>query len=79
MARVDTTKIRILAIERMFQSGKPLNAPQILRRLEMEYDITADRKTIYSDICDLTRFLPIDKLGAGRYTRYQLIDMEASE
>lgn len=79
MPRVDSTKIRILAIERMFQRGKPLNVPQILRKLELEYDITADRKTIYSDICDLTRFLPIDKLGGGRYTRFQLIDMEEQE
>lgn len=52
------TRVRLLAVERII--GKtPVTLPQILDRLEWEYDITADRKTIYQDIAALTLFIPI--------------------
>ena len=56
--RTGETKRRILAIERMLTKHKRLTTPEILRRLEKEYDITAERKAIYDDIAVLTTFLP---------------------
>lgn len=58
MAREDS-KIRLLAVERMLLGGRPISTAQILRRLELEYDITADRKTVYDDIRTIDLFVPI--------------------
>lgn len=78
MPRKDDSKRRVLAIERMFQTGRPLTTAQILRKLDLEYDIRVDRKTIYSDICELTWFMPIEKFSHGRSAYYQLIKMEVN-
>ena len=76
MARAGDVKIRILAIERMFQKGKPLNTTTIINKLKMEYDIVANRKTIYDDIAALNMFLPIDivELGGRKYYRLENYD-----
>jgi len=72
MARAGDVKIRLLAIERMFQTGTPLNARMIINKLSMEYDIQAERKTIYDDVAALTMFLPIDIVELGGRKYYQL-------
>lgn len=69
-------KERILAVERMFQTGKPLTAPKIIEKLYLEYDIKVDRKTIYDDIAVLTRYMMIEQYGAGRSSYYQLATHE---
>ena len=52
------TRVRLLAVERII--GKtPVTLSQILDRLDLEYGIIADRKTIYQDIAALTLFIPI--------------------
>lgn len=52
---------RILAIERiLLQNPKGLTTKQIIDKLDNLYDIHADRKTVYSHIAVLTRFLPIE-------------------
>lgn len=72
MAKGENSKRKILALERMFLRMKPLTMRQILDVLAYEYDIEADRKTIYADIKELTMFLPIVTKGKGRYTVYQI-------
>ena len=72
-------KIRILAVAKMLSEGRRINSSEILRRLDLQYDIQADRKTIYSDICAIDRFMPID-LIPGRCGGYKKFDvMEALE
>ena len=51
-------KLRILAIERML-SDKGITVKEIIEKLENQYSISADRKTIYDDLNALTFFLPL--------------------
>ena len=76
MANRDNTKERILAMERIFLRKKPLNVPQIIDKLDREYDIQVERKTVYNDIAVLTMFLNICEFGVGRNHVYQLVDTE---
>ena len=73
MAKTDNTKIRILAVAKIINEGRKVPASDIMRRLDMQYDIQADRKTIYSDICAIDRFCPI-KVIPGRFGGYQKFD-----
>lgn len=76
MGTRDNTKRRLLAVERMFQSGRPLTVQQILSKLDVEYDIKAKRQTIASDIQELTMFMPISVCrGKGNTAVYQLRKM----
>ena len=75
MKREDS-KIRILALERIFESKKPLTAQQIINRLHAWYGIVVERKTLYDDIACLVRFMNIQMFLRGRYTYYQLCDLE---
>jgi predicted DNA-binding transcriptional regulator YafY len=75
MAKNETDKIRLLAVERIISRGRRVSAAQILSELERRYDIKADRKTIYSDIMAIDRFMPVDVTG-GRYGGFQVIDWE---
>lgn len=71
------TKIRVLAVAKMLKEGRRITATEILMRLDKEYDIQADRKTIYSDIYAIDRFIPIDAVS-GKNGGYKVYDvMEA--
>lgn len=51
------TKRRILAIYTLLDTARePLSAKQIMSRLENQYDIKCERKTIYDDIFVLKEF-----------------------
>jgi predicted DNA-binding transcriptional regulator YafY len=67
----EETKIRILAIERMLKEGRKLTCSEILRKLDLQYDIQIDRKTLYSDIYAIDKFMPIE-VCTGRYGGYKL-------
>ena len=66
----EQSKIRVLAIERMLGSQKPLSISAIQKRLDLQYDIHAERKTIMSDIYAIDRFCPIE-ITYGRYGGYR--------
>ena len=70
------TKERLLAIERMFMTRKPLTVKQIIEKLDLEYDIRANRRAVYDDIAVLTMFMNIDRFGEAQSLRYQLIDFD---
>lgn len=59
MAKRDDSKIRLIAVYRMMESGEKLTSTQILNRLKSQFDIEADRKTIYSDLMAIDRFMPL--------------------
>lgn len=69
-------KIRVLAIERMLNEGRKITAPEILRRLELQYDIKTTVKTIRRDICDIDRFIPIKVTQGygGGYQKYNVLE-----
>lgn len=67
MGRSDSTKERILAIERMFKTGKVWTVETIQNELSVKYGITVERKTVYADIKSLDKFIPIVKVQRCRY------------
>ena len=72
--KTDTTKIRLLAVERMILRGEKITTQQILRELDLKYDIQVDRKSIISDIYAINRFIPIESKG-GKNGGYQMVDV----
>ena len=71
------TKIRILALERLFLTGEPLKVDHMRMYLSSEYGINVDRKTIYRDISALSTFLSIQTVGKGKTHCYILADHQA--
>ena len=63
MAKGNDSKIRLIAVYRMMESGENLTSTQILNRLKSQFDIEADRKTIYSDLMAIDRFIPLQVDG----------------
>ena len=54
------TKARILALERILMGAqKPLKCDEIIDKLNKQYHIYANRKTIYDDIAVLTCFVNV--------------------
>lgn len=71
-------KIRVLAVAKMLNGGQLMTSNDILRRLELQYDIKAERKTIYDDIVAINRFVPIEVTG-GRGGGYRKCVVETEE
>lgn len=53
-------RMRILAIERMLSTDKYIKAPEIIKRLDLLYNIHADRKVVYKDMYAIDRFIPLE-------------------
>ena len=62
------TKRAILAIERIMTNA-PQNASRIIERLENEYGIIAERKSVYDSVAVLTEFMMIEKNGKGYFVQ----------
>jgi hypothetical protein len=59
-ASKESCKIRVIYIYRMLLSEPDyITCATIMRRLENQFDIRVDRKTIYDDIRSINRILPI--------------------
>ena len=69
-------KIRLLAVAKMLKEGRRISATEIIRRLDKEYDIYADHKTIYADIRAIDMFMPIDVVTGknGGYKVYNVME-----
>lgn len=74
MAKHEDAKIRLLAVENILRRGDRVTASQILRELDLRFGIQANRKTIYSDVYAINRFLPVDAIP-GRGGGYQIVDV----
>lgn len=70
----EQSKIRVLAVAKMLNEGRLLSASEIQRRLDLQYGIQVDRKTIYTDIYAINRFIPIAVM-AGRNGGYCRCDV----
>jgi predicted DNA-binding transcriptional regulator YafY len=75
-ASKEQCKFRVLAIERMLSEGRKMTATEIQRRLDLQYDIQVNRKTIYSDIYAIDRFMPIEVIAGknGGYRKYNVLE-----
>lgn len=63
-------KVRLVAITLMILRGRKITTAEILRELDLRYDIQAGRKAIYSDIAAIDRLIPIEVI-AGRSGGYR--------
>jgi predicted DNA-binding transcriptional regulator YafY len=71
----ENTKVRVLAVYRILSSSKVLvKSDDILRELKSHYGITADKKTIYSDVAAINRIMPVRSI-AGKNGGYALWDV----
>lgn len=68
-------KTRVLAVAKMLNEGRNVTTAEILRRLELQYGITAERKTIYNDISVIDKVMPIDIIP-GRTGGYKKCDLQ---
>ena len=68
-------KIRLLAIERMLRKDQYITATQIMHRLDLVYDIQLERKTIYSDLMAIDRFIPLE-VRAGNNGGYKIMSFD---
>lgn len=67
MKRSDT-KIRLLAVYHIMNKRGRATMEQILRDLDLQYDIQCNRKAVYTDLMAIDRFQPITYEGqAGGY------------
>ena len=70
----EDSKVRVLAVALMLSTGRCMSSSAIMRRLYSQYGIEVDRKTIYSDIRAIDRFMPI-MVVPGKYGGYQKHDV----
>lgn len=64
---------KILAVERIIQaSPNGITVKQIIEKLEKTYGITAERKSLYSNIAELTKFMPINTKKVNHTSIYYL-------
>lgn len=52
--------MRILAIERMLRTDRYIKAPEIVRKLDLLYNIQTDRQVVYKDMYAIDRFMPLE-------------------
>jgi hypothetical protein len=75
MAKRDDSKIRLIAVYRMMESGEKMTSAKIISRLKNQFDIEVDRKTIYSDLIAIDRFIPLQVTGGhnGGAQKYDVL------
>lgn len=66
-------RIRILAVERMLRTDRLIKAPEIVRRLDSEYDIQTDRQVVYKDLYAIDRFTPLE-IVTGKNGGFRKLD-----
>lgn len=76
MAKTCEIKIRVLAVERIMNSGRKLKVKEIQQALETKYGITANRETIFDDLYALNMFMPIESTR-GPAGGFQKVDVLA--
>lgn len=72
----EQSKVRVLVIAKMLNEGRRITSAEILRRLDLQYDIQADRRTIYSDIRAINRIMPIESTCGrcnGGFKKYDVM------
>ena len=70
----ENSKIRVLAIKMMLDGGGVISTRTIMRRLELQYGMRTDRKTIMSDVRAIDRITPVEVI-AGPKGGYRKLDV----
>lgn len=68
-------RMRILAIERMLSKERYITAQEIVRRLDLEFDIQCQRQAVYNDMYAIDRFIPLE-MKAGRNGGFRIMTFE---
>ena len=68
-------KIRILAVERMLSKNRILSAAEIVKKLEVQYDIYVDRKTVMDDLRAIDCMIPLEVIQ-GKNGGYRIMTFE---
>ena len=68
-------RMRILAVERMLREDRYISAPEIVKKLDLEYDIQCHRQVVYNDMYAIDRFLPLE-MKAGKNGGYRIMKFE---
>lgn len=68
-------KIRILAIERMLSKERFLSSREIVKKLEKQYDIYVDRKTVMDDLMAIDMMIPLE-IKNGKKGGYRIMTFE---
>ena len=69
----ESCKKRVLLISMMLDKNQYISTKEIIRRLENRCGIKADRKTIYNDINEINKVIPIE-IKYGRFGGYRIMD-----
>lgn len=68
-------RMRILAIERMLKTDKYITAPEIIKNLDLVYDIQCNRQAIYNDMYAIDRFIPLE-IKPGKNGGFRILKQE---
>lgn len=66
-------KTRVISIMWMLSKDRYIQAPEIIRLLEMKFGYRVDRKTIYDDMRAISRVVPIES-KPGKCGGYRLME-----
>lgn len=72
MANKDTNKVRLIVEFLMLQNNDMVATREMVDRLNRRWDIDVDRKTIYADIAEIDRVVPVYKVRDGRSAKWTL-------
>lgn len=67
--------MRILAIERMLSEDRYITAPEIVKKLDLEYDIQCQRQVVYNDMYAIDRFVPLE-MKVGKNGGFRIMKTE---
>jgi predicted DNA-binding transcriptional regulator YafY len=68
-------KVRILAIERMLSKERFLTVREIVKKLENQYNIYVDRKTVMDDLMAIDMMIPLE-VKHGKKGGYRIMTFE---
>jgi hypothetical protein len=59
----------------MLREDKYITAPEIVKKLDLEYDIQCHRQVVYNDMYAIDRFLPLE-MKAGKNGGFRIMKTE---
>lgn len=72
MANKDTNKVRLIVEFLMLQNNDMVATREMIDSLNRRWDIDVDRKTIYADIAEIDRVVPVYQIRDGRSVKWTI-------
>lgn len=80
MGNTSKNAVRVLAVyEMLLSAAEPLSTKTIINNLERDYNIKADKKTIYRDISAIKKFFPVEYIRPQGYCSVYFRKKEINE